>query len=55
MSRVSGCMDSLLDHVVGTQARRLDPLVGKWRARDHTHDSVLGPRAHSGRPRSEEE
>jgi hypothetical protein len=77
MSRVSGCMDSLLDHVVGTQARgapepdgrasrptagghkfdgvhmsennvsgasqcspkphpelrRLDPLVGKWRAR----------------------
>jgi Protein of unknown function (DUF1579) len=25
------------------ELRRLDPLVGKWRSKDHTNDSVLGP------------
>jgi hypothetical protein len=25
------------------ELRRLDPLVGTWRAEDHTQDSVLGP------------
>jgi hypothetical protein len=25
------------------ELRRLDPLVGKWRSKDHTNDSGLGP------------
>ena len=26
-----------------SELRRLDPLIGNWKARDHTHDSLLGP------------
>ena len=25
------------------ELRRLDPLIGTWKAKDHTQDSILGP------------